>query len=79
MAWKKYRSHKIVTAAPIVAISELGTVVVEDDFGIEQQFAPNEPNMAAKASVGDYAVAYEDGYKSVSPKAVFEAGYARID
>lgn len=32
-------------------------------------FARREPE------VGDYLVTYEDGYQSISPKAVFEDGY----
>ena len=34
--------------------------------------------MAVRASVGDYAVIYSDGYKSVSPKKAFEDGYTAL-
>jgi hypothetical protein len=72
MAWKQYQSHKIVTATQIIAVSTDGkTLLVEGD----EIFEPTVPAMAEKASLGDYAVIYEDGYKSVSPAAAFEDGY----
>ncbi len=80
MAWKQYRSHKIVKAAPIVSIgpkTSEGTqavLILEDN----EPFVPNVAEMADKANVGDYAVEYEDGYRSVSPAAAFEAGYTEI-
>ncbi len=76
--WPKYRSHKIVAALPIVAKTPDAMYVDPQPGTGFHKFEPNEPGMAHKAVPGDYAVVYEDGYKSVSPKAVFEAGYTRV-
>jgi hypothetical protein len=80
--WPKFVSHKVVQAAPIVSIGEKtspGTVrvlVVEPNGdGVCETFAPTEPAMADRAEVGGYAVIYDDGFKSVSPKKAFEEGY----
>lgn len=76
--WPKYESHKIVRAAPIVGITDSGTILV-DPFGGEcVGFEPTEPAMAKRAEIGGYAVIYVDGYKSVSPKKAFEEGYVRV-
>lgn len=79
MAWNEYRSHKIVKAAQITGVcpkadGETTPVLLVDG----EEFSPNIAQMAEKASVGDYAVIYEDGYRSVSPKAAFEGGYTAI-
>lgn len=76
--WPKYQSHKIVQAMPIVGFDERDTggkvcAIVEGGT----TFAPNENGMLERANVGDYAVIYEDGYASISPKDVFEEGYTR--
>lgn len=80
MAWKQYRSHKIVKAAPIVSIgpktSEDTRTVLILEGG--EPFVPNVAEMADRASIGDYAVEYEDGFRSVSPKAAFTGGYTEI-
>jgi hypothetical protein len=81
--WPRYRSHKIVQATPIVRIDGNGSTVplalfVSPD-GIEKRFEPTEPGMMTRAEVGSYAVAYEEGFRSISPKAVFEAGYSPLD
>jgi hypothetical protein len=77
--WPRYESHKIVRAAPIVGIVGHGVLVVRSaQDGQTQRFEPTEPAMAARASIGDYAVIYSDGYKSVSPKKAFEDGYTRV-
>lgn len=77
MAWKQYRSHKIVKAAPILKIDDklTGKFLILDN---NEQFIPNIAEMANRASIGDYAIEYEDGYKSISPKAAFENGYTEI-
>jgi hypothetical protein len=43
-----------------------------------EAFHPTEPAMVGRAEVGGYAVVYEDGFRSVSPKAAFEAGNIRL-
>lgn len=71
----KWRSHKVVSAAPIQRV--LGDdITLEGPYptikappGIFHRYAP---------AAGDYLVIYDDGYISVSPKAAFEAGYIRI-
>jgi hypothetical protein len=74
--WPKYESHKIVQAMPITGVSSLsGYVLVGPE---NEPFHPTEPAMAARAEVGGYAVIYEDGYKSISPKKAFEDGYKLI-
>lgn len=82
MAWNEYRSHKIVRAAPIVSIGrnneDARAILTVDGGSGSEPFTPNVEEMANKASVGDYAVIYEDGYRSVSPKAAFESGYTAI-
>jgi hypothetical protein len=77
--WPKYESHKIVQAAPIIGILEgNGDILVQvGDHGVES-FQPTEPAMAKRAEIGGYAVIYEDGYKSVSPKRAFEEGYKAL-
>lgn len=85
-----YRCHKIVKAGKIIEITYANTLVdgvvhvfvlVEDVNGAPAKVAV--PFMALhqrkQAAVGDYVVIYEDGYKSWSPAAVFEAGYDRIE
>lgn len=75
--WKQYRSHKIVKAAPIFGIANklTGRIIILENNEI---FVPDVVAMIEKAFVGDYAVEYEDGYKSISPKAAFESGYTEI-
>lgn len=90
---KQYVCHKRVRAAKIIAVTEfvleefinnedalpsvLGlaldngdTVREEIGKGILARYTP---------VIGDYLVEYEpDGYRSISPKAVFEDGYHEI-
>lgn len=86
---KRYRSHKIVEAAPIVSV----TLPTESDQADptamvktaiengEQQVCFLRPSQTgAWPQVGDYVVRYQpDGYTSWSPRAVFEAGYTEIE
>ena len=62
-------------AMPITGITPDGIVLVG---ARHLPFHPTEPAMAARAEVGGYAVIYEDGYKSISPKKAFEEGYKLI-
>jgi hypothetical protein len=80
-AWPRFRSHKVVQAAPICHVGEMqGKLFVQvkpfDDHTVVS-FEPTEPAMLKHAEVGGYAVLYEDGFKSISPKDIFEAGYTR--
>jgi hypothetical protein len=81
--WPQYQSHKIVRAAPIVGIAasdQDGVIILVKPGDDEpEEFYPNVAAMAEGAKPGDYAVVYEDGYRSISPKAAFEDGYTRIE
>ena len=77
--WPKYQSHKVVRAAKIVAIHDDGNgpdfVWVDPGTGTLERFIPTEVAMLGRAQVGGYAVAYDDDFRSLSPKAPFEEGY----
>jgi len=60
---------------PITGITPDGVVLVG---ARHERFDPTEPAMARRAEVGGYAVVYEDGFKSISPKKAFEDGYTRV-
>lgn len=79
--WPKYKSHKIVQAVPITEVRD-GRPGEKDlpllFVSATEAFTPTVAGMAAKANVGDYAVRYDDGYTSVSPKKAFEEGYTQI-
>jgi hypothetical protein len=81
--WPKYRSHKVVQAAKIVSIHhDLGEgpyfLWVDPGTGNLEKFTPTELKMLDHAEVGGYAVVYEDGYRSITPKAPFDDGYTLI-
>lgn len=85
MRMPRYRSHKTVRAAPIIRIGPKTSVdtstvlIIKLPDGSEHPFVPVVAEMADKAAVGDYAVQYDDGYRSVSPRKAFEDGYTLID
>lgn len=80
-----YQSHKRVKAARIAhvnpsrasngEITGTFTVTYEDGSG---ETLPREMTMRHHPVVGDYLVEYEDGYRSISPKAAFEGGYTKV-
>jgi hypothetical protein len=79
--WPEYESHKVVRAAVIVSIAHPGPygkriIMVRPEEGEPAvAFEPNLTNMPA--NVGDYAMLYPDGYKSISPRKAFNEGYTR--
>lgn len=74
----RWQCHKVVGAAPILAIR--GTVVVVDVDGKHVEIdTPAGFGARGVPATGDYLVVYEDGYMSHSPKATFEAGYSRVN
>lgn len=77
--WPKYESHKIVQAAKIIGIvghgAELHLLVAPTDNASCESFQATEPSMTARAKIGDWAMLYPDGFKSVSPAKAFEEGY----
>lgn len=77
--FKRWKSHKIVTAGKIVAIvdyplsSELTVLNDKDEpvrFGVSKEYREKH-----KPQVGGYWVRYMDGYESFSPAEAFEDGY----
>ena len=85
-SWPKYRSHKVVQAARIVGIDDKVDpwmlYVLPDNAAQDaqhEQFLPTEPGMAKRVSVGDYAMLYPDGFRSVSPAKAFDEGYQPAD
>jgi hypothetical protein len=84
LLWPKYESHKIVAAAVIVGIvrgagGQITLMVKPEDETLPEPFWPTVAGMAKIAEIGGYAVIYEDGFRSLSPAAVFTTGYTRID
>ena len=80
--WPAYRSHKIIHALPIVRViaatdaHPFQRLFVEPEAGrAMEEFVPTEAGMANRVTVGDYAVRYPDGFKSVSPQKAFTDGY----
>jgi hypothetical protein len=79
--WPEYESHKVVRAAKISAIEDVGgtlTIFVKpfDDHAVEV-YRPTHESMIGEARVGGYAILYPDGFKSISPAKQFEEGYTR--
>lgn len=78
--WPKYESHKIVQAAKIVGFDRRDTggrvcAVVDPGDGNFEPFKPNVGEMLNNANIGDWAMLYADGYRSISPAKAFEEGY----
>ena len=78
--WPEYESHKVVRAARIVGFDTRDTggrvcAIVELPDGSREPFKPNVAEMLDRAMIGDWAMLYPDGYRSISPKRAFEAGY----
>lgn len=71
---RKWQSHKIVEAEPIVGIGPHSAAVANGES------IPLPDNFTARGTpeAGDYLVRYDDGYLSWSPKKVFEEGYHSI-
>lgn len=80
---KRYQSHKIVEAAPIVACHVVSGDKVGGSAGLsyveiessERVTVPKSFFSRGMPAEGDYLVRYEDGYLSWSPKKAFEDGY----
>lgn len=76
-----WKCHKIVKAGRILAFPPgfSGPVTVEDVNGAQCQVdMPPSAYARGRPNLGDYIVIYDDGYKSWSPAAAFEAGYTRV-
>lgn len=78
--WPQWRSHKVVRATPIIGVDEnadpRALYVDPTNSGTGQQFIPTQAGMEKRAGVGDYAMIYLDGFRSVCPKQQFDEGYS---
>ena len=82
--WPEYESYKIVRAAKIVnqerdVSGEVVSVEVALPDGSKEWFQATVPAMTAKAQIGDWAMLYPDGFRSISPARAFEDGYRPCD
>lgn len=78
MELPKYRSHKVVEAAPIEFLTE-GMVHVKVGETIHGVAVPEDFYGRGTPQLGDYIVRYQpDGYLSWSPREAFEDGYTRL-
>jgi len=80
---RKYRSHKIVEAAPVRQLDPSNMPPMWIDVGggggeVERIQVPLSFSARGVSMPGDYLVRYEDGYLSWSPKKAFEEGYDPI-
>jgi hypothetical protein len=81
MEMPKYSCHKQVWALKIkmIGIAPDGSGLITPEDGRYAAFEVSAEYMKKHTPVyGGYYVAYEDGYKSFSPAAAFEAGYAKL-
>lgn len=78
--WPQWRSHKVVHATLIIGVDENANpralYVDPTNSGTGSQFIPTQEGMEKRAGVGDYAMIYRDGFRSVCPKQEFEDGYS---
>ena len=81
----RYRCHKEVWALKIKEVIRRrpdGTgpppAIVPADEGYGMVWVTDEYIQKHNPQPGGYFVVYEDGYRSFSPAAAFEKGYARI-
>jgi hypothetical protein len=71
MAFRYYRSCKVVKAQAIKEVDRSGCVLEDATYrkyqsGMESRYTPVP---------GDYWLIYADGYEALSPKQAFEDGY----
>lgn len=79
--WPEYETRKRVRATPIVRRDGGGgvpTALFVAPYGTLKRFDPTELGMADRVGVGDIALEYPDGFKSVNTKANFEATAVRV-
>lgn len=81
----RYRCHKEVHALKIREVihrrpdgSGPPPAIVPEDEGYGMFWVTDEYIQKHNPQPGGYFVVYEDGYRSFSPAAAFEKGYARI-
>lgn len=77
--WPEYETRKRVRAAKILAIRLPGDTLPSEilvqafEGAVIEGFLPSEPAMIGRVDIGDYAIVYPDGFRSVNTKANFEA------
>lgn len=82
--WPQYESHKVVRAAQIkafdVTAGERVCAMVDNpaDEVLFEKFNPTVAEMLDRAEIGDWAILYDDGFKSISPAKAFEEGYTLV-
>ena len=80
--WPRFQSHKVIRAAKIVGVvhdtstGDITSLSVRAGDGAPEGFTPTQAGMEGRVSIGDYALIYPDGFKSVSPAQSFEEGYS---
>lgn len=87
LSWNapRYKSHKVVKAAPIFEYQYLGAASsrVRITVAINGDAIPIDLPIATLSRYvpqpGDYLVEYDDGYVSISPKKAFEDGYTKVE
>ncbi len=72
---KQFVSHKVVHAAQIIGISHGEPMGLILDDG-QTFFHPGTTKY--QPQVGDYYIIYKDGYRSLSPKLMFDEGYTEV-
>lgn len=83
--WPKYESHKVVQAAKIVEFDLRNgkrTCALVDNVADEvllERFHPTHAAMLEGAQIGDWAMLYPDGFRSISPAKAFEEGYRKVE
>jgi hypothetical protein len=83
MSMPRYRSHKVVEAAPIISFDTAKCeVTVDIGDGIARPWTLRVPEdffARGKPAAGDYLVKYTpDDYLSWSPREAFVEGYTRV-
>jgi hypothetical protein len=72
----QFQSIKTVLAGEITEVTAAGCYVKEADGSSLLRTFEEGMTVRYQPKVGDYWIIYQpDGYQSLSPKAVFEAGY----
>lgn len=81
----RWRSHKVVQAGKVIAISDQPAVGYKRRVTVEG--ADGKPIdidvhvsvfLRGLSNIGDYFVIYDDNYQSWSPAGTFDQGYARL-
>jgi hypothetical protein len=80
--WPEYVSHKVVRAARVIDVigGPGGHSVLVDpgNGGLVEVFTPTHAGMLDNVRVGDWAMLYPDGYRSISPAKAFDEGYTIV-